>query len=108
MVDVWNGENFEKKLKETEGLTVVEFYTDYCPSCKSMGLIFDSIAKEWGESEPQVHFAKVNVAHEERILTQYRIRTVPTVLVFRHGKPVVESVGSMGKGRLQELIRSAM
>ena len=108
MVDVWNGENFEKKLKESDGLTVVEFYTEYCPSCKTMGLIFDSIAREWEESEPHVRFAQVNVEHEERILKQYRIRTVPTVLVFRHGKPVVESVGNMGKGRLQELIRTAM
>ena len=108
MVDTWNGENFEKKLGESDLLTVVKFYTDRCPSCKTMGMIFDSIAREWEENGSQVRFAQVNVEHEDRLIRTFRIRSVPTVLVFRRGKPVVESVGSLGRGRLQELIRSAM
>ena len=108
MIEKWNGENFEKRLKEAEGLAVVEFYTDTCPSCKTMGMILEAIATEWAQSEPRVCFAQVNVAEEERLRKQFQLRAVPTILVFRRGKPVVESMGSIGKGRLQELIRSAM
>ncbi|MBQ9086817.1 MAG: thioredoxin family protein [Clostridia bacterium] len=108
MVETWNGEDFEKRLEAVDQLAVVEFYTKDCPSCKTMAMIFDSIAKEWQEDHREVRFAKVNVEHEERLLNRYRIRSVPTILVFRRGKPVVESVGNMGRGRLQELIRSAL
>ena len=108
MVDTWNGENFEKKLGESDVLTVVKFFTEQCPSCRTMGIVFDSIAKDWERDEPEVRFAQVNIEREDRLIRQLRIRSVPTVLIFRGGKPVVESVGSLGRGRLQELIRSAM
>ncbi len=104
MVEKWNTEEFQRKISDREKLAVVEFYTDWCPSCKTMSMVLDRTAKSFQE----ISFGKVNVEEEKNLLAAYHIRTVPTLMVFRKGKSVAESVGAMGQGRIEELIRNTL
>ena len=104
MVEKWNTQEFQKKITDRQRAAVGEFYTDWCPSCKTMSMVLDRTAKSFSE----VYFGKVNVEEEKHLLSAYHICSVPTLMVFRQGKSVAESVGVMGQGRMEEWIRSTL
>ena len=105
MIEKWDAEAFEKRISDREReTTVVEFYTDWCPTCKTMSVLLDRAAKDFRE----VAFGCVNVEEEKGLLEAYHIRTVPTLMVFRRGRSVAESVGAVNQARLEELIRNTL
>ena len=104
MVEKWNTEEFNRKIIQRDRLSVVEFYTDWCPSCRTLTTVLDRAAGNFSE----VSFGRVNVEEEPMLMSTYHIRSVPTLMVFRRGKSVAESVGAIGQGRLEELIRETL
>ena len=104
MVEKWNTEAFHRNITRRDRLSVVEFYTDWCPSCRTLSTVLDRAAANFSE----VSFGRVNVEEEPTLMSAYHIRSVPTLMVFRRGKSVAESVGTIGQGRLEELIRETL
>ncbi len=104
MVKKWNAEEFHEKITQRDRLSVVEFYADWCPSCRTVSAMLDRAAGNFSE----VSFGLVNVEEEPTLMSAYHIRSVPTLMVFRKGKSVAESVGAIGQGRLEELIRETL
>ena len=102
MVEAWNTQAFREKLRETGQTVVVDFYTDWCPSCRTLSVLLEQIAREW-EGKP-VCFGKVNGEEEPALAREYEIRSVPTVIVLRDGVPVARSVGAIGKSKLNGMI----
>lgn len=105
MIEKWNAEQFRDEIMVSGKLAAVEFYSDSCPACRTLGVVLDRVAEKY---ENRLSFGKVNVNHEQALAEKYAIRSVPTLMIFCEGRCVDESVGSVGQGELVRVIDSAI
>lgn len=104
-IQEWNEKDFKEKIYVEGRLSGVEFYSDSCPACRSLGTVLDRVSEGYSD---RMTFGKINVNREEALAEKYAIRSVPTFMIFCEGKGVCESVGSMGAGALKSMINEAL
>lgn len=82
---------------------LVDFWAEWCGPCKQLSPVLDEIAKDF---EGKVTVAKVNIDQNPESPQKYGVRGIPTLILFKDGKPVGTKVGSMPKGQLVEWLSS--
>ena len=82
--------SFGQEVLESEIPVVVDFWSRTCPPCQVMGGLLDEIGPDY---VGKVHFFKLNVDQNPRTAMQYQVRSIPTLILFRKGKPVDRIVG---------------
>ena len=97
MVQEINIDVFDLEVIENEGLTVVDFYADWCGPCRKLGPIMEEIERELGE---KVKFTKINTDDNIETAKEYQISGLPTLLVFKNGEVVERMVGLMPKSSI--------
>ncbi|HEY5614565.1 MAG TPA: thioredoxin [Bacteroidota bacterium] len=97
-------DTFKKEVAESNTLTVVDFWAEWCGPCRMIAPILDELA---GEYAGDVKFTKLNVDDNPETAMAFSVRSIPTLLVFRNGKPVQRIVGYMPKDELQRRISDA-
>ncbi|MCL2341605.1 MAG: thioredoxin [Firmicutes bacterium] len=98
MVAEINGNVFDDKIK---GACLVDFFATWCPPCKMLAPVVDKVAKEY---ENKLNFYKINVDNNIDIAKKYQIMSVPTLIVFRDGRPVKKASGVMSESELKNFI----
>lgn len=73
---------------------VVDFWAPWCGPCKNFAPIFEDVAEE---RSGQVRFLKVNTEAEPELSARFRIRSIPTIMVFKNGQMVDMLNGAMPK-----------
>lgn len=86
-----------------DGITVVDFYADWCGPCKMFAPVFEEVSN----LEPSVTFLKVNVDTFPDIAQQFNVMSIPTLGLFKNGKLVDQKMGYMGKDQVKALIDMA-
>ncbi len=87
------GENdFERLVLQSELVTVVDFYADWCGPCRLVGPVIEVLSSSY---DGKVKFAKVDTDSNQRLATRYGIMSIPTVMIFRDGKVVDRIVGAV-------------
>ena len=84
---------FAKHLSRNDIPVLVDFWAPWCGPCKMMAPQFAQAAQLL---EPQVRLAKVNTEAEQGLGTQYAIRSIPTLALFRGGREIARQPGAMG------------
>ncbi len=102
MAMIFDGNNFDKEVIQSELPVLVDFYADWCGPCKMMAPVVDELATEY---EGKVKIGKINVDNAQEIAAQYRVMTIPTFIYFKDGKPVNTIVGVVNKQKLEELFQ---
>ncbi len=92
--------NFAEKVLEAKGTVLVDFWASWCGPCRMLSPIIEEVAA----AHPQVSVGKINVDEEQELAEKYGILSIPTLLVFKNGENVKESVGVIPKERIEELI----
>ena len=105
MIEKWTEKELEQGLTENGGRIAVEFYTDWCPTCKTLGAVLDRFFKD-REGRSAIRLVQVNADEAPALCRRYGIRSVPTVLVFQNGEEWGRHVGSMSRGELDALLDS--
>jgi thioredoxin 1 len=88
---------FAAEVLESDVPVVVDFHAHWCPPCRVMRPILDELAAE----RPGVKFVAVDVDDNRETAIRYGILSMPTLMVFRGGAPVLSLVGARPKRRLE-------
>ena len=90
-----------KELLEKEGLVLVDFYATWCGPCKMMAPVLEELAEELKDD---VTIAKIDVDEESELASEYRISSIPTLVLLKNGKPVDSAIGYRPASFLVEMI----
>ena len=86
-----NDESFERYVEGTELPIVVDFWAEWCGPCKVMGPQFTAAAKQL----THVRFAKVDTEAAPRTSAKYRIKSIPTMALFKNGAEISRMSGAL-------------
>lgn len=98
-----DSESFQSTVSNAGSPVIVDFWAPWCGPCKAIAPMLEEIADEMGDN---VKVAKVNVDNNSDIANQYKIRAIPTLLIFKDGELKDQLVGMMEKNELKEKIEA--
>jgi thioredoxin 2 len=93
-----NETDFDAFVGRTELPVVVDFWATWCGPCHAMAPAFASAATQLGT---RFHFAKVDIDASRELATRYAVRSVPTLVVLRHGQEIDRMSGALDPGSLR-------
>jgi thioredoxin 1 len=88
---------FTADVLESDAPVVVDFHAVWCGPCR----IMSPILAEMAEERPDVRFVKMDVDDNQETAVRYGVLSMPTLMVFRGGQPVLRLVGARRKSRLE-------
>jgi len=92
-------DSFESTVT-SEGITIVDFWAEWCGPCKMFGPIFEEVS----DSNPDITFAKVDTEAEQQLAGSLGIMSIPTVMIFRDGIQLFAQPGALPKAALEDLL----
>lgn len=96
-----------KQFKEitSQGVTLVDFYADWCGPCKMIAPIVDELATEYAG---KANIVKVNVDEVQDVASQFSIRSIPTLTILKDGKEIGRVIGFRPKADLKRGLDKAL
>lgn len=98
---VLNDANFEQEVLNSDIPVVVDFWAEWCAPCRIIAPLVDELASEY---KGKIKVGKMDVDQNPQSSMNYGIRSIPTLLFFKDGKPVDQLLGAVPKGQIEEKI----
>lgn len=96
---------FEEQVLKSKLPVIIDFWAEWCPPCKIIAPYFDELAKDF---ENKVLIGKMNVDENPQVHEAYNVMSLPTIMIFKNGKPVQSLVGARSKQAYAEEIQKAL
>ena len=93
-------DNFNEEVLLSDKTVLLDFWASWCGPCKMVAPVLDEIAAERSD----IKVGKVNVDEEPQLAAQFNIMSIPTMLVFRDGKIVNQSIGYRPKEDILKIL----
>ena len=93
--------DFETEVLKSDKTVLVDFWAVWCGPCRMLSPVVDQVAEE----NPDIKVCKVNVDDEQQLAIKYGVMSIPTLLVFKGGELVNQSVGVIPKEEVLNLIK---
>ncbi len=98
-------QNFEKEVIKSAQPVLVDFWMPGCGPCLAIGPIIEELSKEF---EGEARVGKLNIGEYPEIAKRYGILGVPTIIIFKDGKPIERATGLRPKQVLTDKLNSLL
>ena len=96
-----NESAFDRHILNHKGIVLVDFWAPWCGPCKTLGPILDNVSTKVSHK-----IVKVNVDEESNLANKYKIRSIPTMIVFKDGQAIDTMVGVISEEALISKLNS--
>lgn len=97
--------NFERDVLKSPVPALVDFWAVWCGPCRALAPTIDQLATD---NQGKLRVFKVNTDDNPNAPAQYGVRGIPTVILFKDGQVVDQSVGVVSKANLQAMVNKAL
>jgi thioredoxin 1 len=98
-------ENFEQTVIQGGNVVLVDFWATWCGPCRMVSPVIDEIAKDFAG---KITVGKINVDEQPKLAEQYRIMTIPTIMLFKNGQMVNRKSGAFPKTEYAAMVNQAL
>ena len=98
-------DSFDADVLKAKNAVLVDFWATWCGPCKMIAPALEEIGAEFKD---QLVVAKVDIDENPMTPNAYAVRGVPTMILFKDGKPVATKVGAMPKSQLKDWVRQSL
>lgn len=95
--------NFETEI--AQGVTLVDFYADWCGPCRMIAPILEEVASEM---TGKASVAKLDIEGAQKTTAHYQVTSIPTLILFKNGQELKRIVGVRGREDLIEMVESVL
>ena len=92
---------FQKEVLESSETVLVDFWAEWCGPCKMLSPILENLST----TIPHLKIVKVNIDQSPQTPTQFGVRSIPTLILFKDGQPVSTKMGALPQRNLEEWIK---
>ena len=96
-----NMNNFKEEVLEAKETVLADFWAPWCGPCRMQGPVLEKFV----EANPDVKVVKINVDDNQELAMQFKIMSIPSMIVFKNGEAVNCAVGLQSKAALEELVK---
>ena len=94
--------NFKEEVLNSERTVLLDFWADWCGPCRMLSPTVDLLA----EQMPHIKVGKVNIDEQLKLAEQFKIMSIPTLVVLKGGKVIDKKVGVQSMAQIKEMLEA--
>ena len=96
---------FKAEVLDSEIPVLIDFWAEWCAPCRALGPTLEEVAAEFSG---RIKIVKMNVDENSEVPSQFGVRSIPTMILFKGGRQIDQAMGNMPKSQVVSLLEKAL